>query len=109
MRLIVSRLWITSLSMKRLSDEVKKDLIGYVQVYWNPVSNLVGSYVTGDEHSRLCAASCRPEWESFVRHSFTKSKQWCEQKKCMLVWPEYSYKTTMRERVPGLASALSPR
>lgn len=32
------------------SDEVKKDLIGYVpEVYWNPVSNLVGSYVTGDE------------------------------------------------------------
>ena len=32
------------------SDEVKKDLIGYVpEVYWNPVSKLVGSYVTGDE------------------------------------------------------------
>lgn len=32
------------------SYEVKKDLIGYVpEVYWNPVSNLVGSYVTGDE------------------------------------------------------------
>ena len=34
----------------KASDEVKKDLIGYVpEVYWNPVSNLVGSYVTGDE------------------------------------------------------------
>lgn len=32
------------------SDEVKKDLIGYVpEVYWNPVSKLEGSYVTGDE------------------------------------------------------------
>lgn len=34
----------------KASDEVKKDLIGYVpEVYWNPVSKLVGSYVTGDE------------------------------------------------------------
>ncbi len=34
----------------KASDEVKNDLIGYVpEVYWNPVSNLVGSYVTGDE------------------------------------------------------------
>lgn len=35
---------------EKASAEVKKDLIGYVpEVYWNPVSNLVGSYVTGDE------------------------------------------------------------
>jgi peptide/nickel transport system substrate-binding protein len=32
------------------SDEIKDDLIGYVpEVYWNPVSSLLGSYVTGEE------------------------------------------------------------
>ena len=35
---------------EKASDKIKNDLIGYVpEVYWNPVSNLVGSYVTGDE------------------------------------------------------------
>lgn len=32
------------------SDKIKNDLIGYVpEVYWNPVSNLVGNYVTGQD------------------------------------------------------------